>query len=111
MLRNGLRRTPCSCQKIVDSSPRLLADRRYGGFVLWVFGSKVWEPRRVKPVGFTASGACDHSSEWQTWGWEMSAMGGKRTLAAASIQKQWIGKSVGCVHVANGWKRMPTGFA
>ena len=28
-----------------------------GRHVLWTFGSKAWEPRRVKPVGFTVSGA------------------------------------------------------
>ncbi len=25
--------------------------------MLWFFGNKAWEPRRVKPVGFTISGA------------------------------------------------------
>ncbi len=38
---------------------RLASRKRYGGFVLWVFGSKVWEPRRVKPAGFTVSGSRD----------------------------------------------------
>ena len=46
-----------------------LDSQRISGMLALCFGSsglKYGKPRRVKPVGFTASGAGDHSSEWLT---------------------------------------------
>lgn len=45
-------------EKISDSPPRLRAERRYGDFVLWVFGFKVWGT----PPGQTGG-------VYRIWGW------------------------------------------
>jgi hypothetical protein len=40
-----------------ESQPRIPCRTQYGLNVLRTFGFEAWEPRRVKPVGFTISGA------------------------------------------------------